>query len=55
MIKYYVRNKEIIKDEWEISTIDSDIADAMLNEHTLNCEYITDRHGKIIGVGYEYE
>ena len=52
--KYYVRGKVIDLDYWAISLDD-------ISEHDLSAiaesdlEYITDRHGKILGVAWEME
>ena len=49
MVKYYVRGKEIDDDDWDIETDLNQVDDYE------DGEYVTDRHGKIIGVGYEYD
>ena len=47
--KYYVRGNEIDLDYWAVSLDD-------INENDEeNIEYVTDRHGKILGVAWEME
>jgi len=52
--KYYVKDKQIDLDYWAISLDDTP-------EHDLTAiadddlEYVTDRHGKILGVAWEME
>ena len=47
--KYYVRGNEIDLDYWAVSLDDIDEHDEE------NIEYVTDRHGKILGVAWEME
>ena len=47
--KYYVRGKQIDLDYWAIDLSDIDEHDEE------NTEYVTDRHGKILGVAWEIE
>ena len=47
--RYYVRGKQIDLDYWGIDLNDIDEHDEE------NTEYVTDRHGKILGVAWELE
>ena len=49
MIKYYVRGKQIDTRDWDINFDDIDEHDEE------NVEYVTDVHGRILGIGVEYE
>jgi hypothetical protein len=50
--KYYVRGKRINLDDWDIEFDESNLDD-FDEEYRDDAEYITDRHGKILGVGWE--
>jgi hypothetical protein len=51
-MKYYVRGKRINPDDWDIEFDPNQVDDY---DEQDNEEYITDRHGKILGVGWEIE
>ncbi len=56
--KYYVRGKRINLDDWDINgkKLNHKVVFDDIDEHDEeNVEYITDRHGRILGIGVEYE
>ena len=51
--KYYVRGKRINTDDWEIEWFENANIEDYDEEYQDDAEYITDRHGKTLGVGWE--
>jgi len=49
MSKYYVRGKPIDERDWDI-----DLSKSEPEEYEDIEDYVTDRHGRILGVGKQY-